>query len=112
MDEAYVKYMKPLSANTIISIKKSHTLGEKCDYYYLKSRKKIKKKKSIKFIYEVEILEWSWVIKNYKLLNKEISFNTIRSLYQNKKPGTIKKLNTNWDVLKAKILLDVRVYED
>lgn len=106
-------FMKPLSAGTVLNIKKPHVLGTINEYWNLKSRRKIKKKHGVKFIYEVEMVEWDTLRNKYILQNKEISFHSIRSLYQDKHPYQIQKTNENWDVLKAKIFLQERGwYED
>lgn len=98
--------MNPVKAKTILKMK-AWTWGdepEKWNYINLKSRRKIKKKKGVKFVYKAEVIEWHRT--GYKMFEKEISFSTIRNLYQNKQINKIQKVNTDWDILKAKVFLE------
>lgn len=105
--------MKPLKAGTILTFK-IFTWGEDAErfnYLYLKSRRKIRKKGKIKFFYTVEKIEWDILSKSYEHKDIQVSFHSIRSLFQNKKPYEVKKLNENWDVLLTKLYLspDIKI---
>lgn len=88
--------MSPIKARTVLKIQ-YHTLSgepEKWNYWNLKSRRKIKKSKRVKFIYKVEAIEWRRF--EYKIFEKDVSFNTIRRLHQSKTTNKIQKVDTDW----------------
>lgn len=105
--------MKPLKAKTILKIKEEfHRDKVSWSYWFLKSRKKIKKKNGVTILYEAEVLQKKRFSEEYMVLDRFITHGTIRNLYQNKEDKeSIVKFNGDWETLKAKIFL-LGKYED
>lgn len=100
--------MKAPSVGTVIK-KKSFNYDprkqeNRWDFWCLTNRRKIKKRNGMDFEYQV--IEYKWDGWEYKVEDKTISFHTIRSLFQNKTPHSVVKLNqSEFDAYMAKQLL-------
>ncbi len=107
--------MKIVSAKTIIKYQgqrmynswdRSHEAETRWSYIHLKTRKKIKKKKGVAFIYDADILEWNAHMNKYTYVSQTITLHAIRSMFQNKMPDKVMySSNENWNVLCAKHFL-------
>lgn len=77
---------------------------QRWDYWCLTNRRKIKKRNGVDFEYTAIVYEWDG--REYCVENKTISFHTIRSLFQNKTPHSVSKIDqNNFDAHMAKQLL-------
>lgn len=76
-------------------------------YMYLKSRKKIKKKNGVNFIYEYEGFEWDSYKGKYIYNEKGfVSIHALRSMSANKLPGSVMFIKGDeWNALFARLML-------
>jgi len=87
--------MKPYKVGMCFRYKAKHWSRHdgKFDYYKLLRRKKIKKKKGVLFLYDVEGWEYIGWKKEYKAVNKTMTIHQIRSEHMNN--ITFKKMNSS-----------------
>lgn len=96
--------MKPYKVGMCFryKVKRWNRHDERFDYYKLLRRKKIKKKKGVLFLYDVEGWEYIDWKKEYKAVNKTMTIHQIRSEHMNN--TTFEKMNS--DNLDAAVALE------